>query len=502
MDFEVAQELVRVSAREINSPRISYQKQGYKDPRLASWNLTKVKLHGAGFGHVRVLAMPNCFESKHGDADVWTKKATNTIMKAFEDHGLTKFKHAETVPGPHDFSKILSKLKEPTKGKGDCTIILIPKNGLSLEEYSYIKQNADRLGKHTLCAKGLNLIDGIPQHVASNLVLKINLKYGGENHHLSGLDNFLLSRKRQRTLVMGADVWHPGIGSREGCPSVASVVGSVNGNLMSYRGAMRLQAGRQERIEDLEGMTIELLKAWRHYNDNRLPENILFYRDGVSEAQFSECEKYEIPAIKAAFQTLKKLTDTNVKITFVVVVKRHHARFYALDKKGSYDTKKGENGNVKPGMLVAEVVTNRTPYNFFLQSHQALKGTARPAHYHVLQDGMKLEKRLPDLTHTLCYAFSRATKGVSYVAPAYMADRLCERGAAYLREWNDLDKRIEPSFNISKDQLSTFTKQGLITKKQEFAEHLNKTLVERNGSNWNERKSLWHSNLDQGMFWL
>lgn len=43
----------------------------------------------------------------------------------------------------------------------------------------------------------------------------------------------------------------------------------------------------------------------------------------------------------------------------------------------------------------------------------------------------------------LCYAFSCSTTAVSYVAPAYIADRLCERRRACLRPWNQ-SAEMEP----------------------------------------------------------
>lgn len=35
----------------------------------------------------------------------------------------------------------------------------------------------------------------------------------------------------------------------------------------------------------------------------------------------------------------------------------------------------------------------------------------------------------------ICYAYVRATLGVSYVSPTCYADRLCERGRTYLRKF-------------------------------------------------------------------
>ncbi|KAF2740263.1 hypothetical protein EJ04DRAFT_508252 [Polyplosphaeria fusca] len=83
---------------------------------------------------------------------------------------------------------------------------------------------------------------------------------------------------------------------------------------------------------------------------------------------------------------------------------------------------------------------------YFLQSHNGIKGTARPANYFVLKNEIGLSSlELQLLTHNLCYTYVRATLGVSYASPAYYADRLCERGRCYVREWFNPspDKRNE-----------------------------------------------------------
>jgi eukaryotic translation initiation factor 2C len=195
-------------------------------------------------------------------------------------------------------------------------------------------------------------------------------------------------------------------------------------------------------------MIIERLEAWKS-NNKKLPETILWYRDGVSESQFTTISEHEIPEIEHAYSDLggdvKKL-----KVTFIVVGKRHHTRFYAKNEEDTYKNGDTFNGNLKPGLLVTDVVTAPDPTNFFLQSHCAIKGTARSAHYYILHNTTTIStSKLQELTMMLCYTFGRSTTGVSYAAPAYIADRLCERGRAYLRPWAE-DKFAMPVFEYTK----------------------------------------------------
>jgi hypothetical protein len=200
---------------------------------------------------------------------------------------------------------------------------------------------------------------------------------------------------------------------------------------------MRLQAGGQEEIEDMYDMVKERLRAWSDNNKGRLPDHVLFYRDGKSESMFTACEQHEVAAVRRAHAHLctKLKQNGSMKVTFVIVGKRHHTRFYPTAAKDTVNVHQGkDNSNLQPGLYVDPVVTDPSRFNFYLQSHQAIQGTARSAHYHVLVDdiGFGKGKELPNITHALCYTFSRATKGVSYVAPCYITDRLCERGRVVL----------------------------------------------------------------------
>ena len=78
-------------------------------------------------------------------------------------------------------------------------------------------------------------------------------------------------------------------------------------------------------------------------------------------------------------------------------------------------------------------IRNAYHFDFYLQSHAALKGTARPCHYFVIHHDMGLPANaLQRITFNLCWTFARALTPISYVSPAYYADRLAERGRCYL----------------------------------------------------------------------
>ena len=104
---------------------------------------------------------------------------------------------------------------------------------------------------------------------------------------------------------------------------------------------------------------------------------------------------------------------------------------------------------------------------------------------------------------------SRATTGVSYVAPAHIANRLCERGRVYLRAWN-LEPDMEPRFELPVEQdargkCKRVTQEQIIEAKKAFAQrvsesehvwgkHYGKLLEDSNGEKW---MNPWHPDLNQ-----
>lgn len=118
----------------------------------------------------------------------------------------------------------------------------------------------------------------------------------------------------------------------------------------------------------MESMVLERLEAWVKNAANqpqgstgprRLPSSILFYRDGLSDSQFDECVKTEVQAVENAFlELVRKHNQSNarLRLTFVVVGKRHHTRFFPKRVEDSHGAHK-INGNVRPGLLVNDIIT-------------------------------------------------------------------------------------------------------------------------------------------------
>ena len=188
---------------------------------------------------------------------------------------------------------------------------------------------------------------------------------------------------------------------------------------MQYPGSMRLQPRGREGIVELADMIKERLIDWA-CKLGRMPSRMLFYRDGVSESQYKQVRENEITQVQEAFhqardhlQTLKHPSGARIgklmssdspqpfQLTFIVVGKRHKTRFYPKAQDQTFRVGQNLNGNVKPGLVVDQVITHSHSCDFYLQSHQAVKGTARAAHYFTLKNDMKLStEALQDIVST------------------------------------------------------------------------------------------------------
>jgi len=194
-------------------------------------------------------------------------------------------------------------------------------------------------------------------------------------------------------------------------------------------------------------MFFERLCAWYDNQDGRLPSNIIYYRDGVGNTMYDDVLVREVSKIEAAYERVKaakslEMTKKGIaiaskpKITVVIVTKRHHTRFYP----DSNDDKE----NCQPGTVVDSGVTHPCYFDFYLQSHAPVKGTAKPTYYVVLRNNIAFDAaQMQDLTNALCYTYARCCLPVGYAPPAYYADRLCEQARLYIKRF-DVRQRVGP----------------------------------------------------------
>lgn len=289
--------------------------------------------------------------------------------------------------------------------------------------YNYVKQTAElKVGVITQCVKGKNVFRPKPSTVG-NILLKVNAKLNGLNHTLGHTPLCL----QVPCMIMGADVTHPSPDQRGSVPSVAAVTASHDRNAFKYNITCRLQQSTQEIITDLANIVREHLMYFEKIN-KRKPDRIIFFRDGVSEGQFEIVVNSEVQAVRRGCAMLDPSGNYKPKLTFLVVQKRHHTRFFPTNPRDSED----RNCNVPAGTVVDTEITHPTALDFYLVSHASIQGVARPTKYRKLWDDNDMqEDELEELTYHLCHLFARCTRSVSYPAPTYYAHLAAARAKVY-----------------------------------------------------------------------
>ncbi|KAM0897314.1 hypothetical protein ACQ4PT_022671 [Festuca glaucescens] len=473
--INISDRLASVEARILPAPRLKYNETGReKDclPRVGQWNMLNKKMVNGG--KVRSWM---CINFARNVQESLVRGFCHELALMCQNSGMD-FALEPVLPPLnarpdqveralkaryHDAMNVLG----PQRRELDLLIGILPDNNGSL--YGDLKRVCEiDLGivSQCCCAKQVFKMN---KQIHANLALKINVKVGGRNTVLvDALSRRIPLVTDRPTIIFGADVTHPHPGE-DSSPSIAAVVASQDWpEVTRYAGLVSAQAHRQELIEDLYkvwqdpqrgtvngGMIRELLISFKKSTGQK-PQRIIFYRDGVSEGQFYQVLLFELQAIRKACASLE--ANYQPKVTFIVVQKRHHTRLFAHNHndRNSVDG----SGNIIPGKsykqltphiaaifstmmltpcstsegtVVDSKICHPTEFDFYLCSHAGIKGTSRPAHYHVLWDENNFTADgLQTLTNNLCYTYARCTRSVSIVPPAYYAHLAAFRARFYM----------------------------------------------------------------------
>ncbi|EEE66396.1 hypothetical protein OsJ_22736 [Oryza sativa Japonica Group] len=446
--IKISERLALVEARILPAPRLKYNETGReKDclPRVGQWNMMNKKMVNGG--RVRSWICVNFARNvQESVASGFCRELARMCQASGMDFALepvlpSMYARPDQVERAlkarfHDAMNILG----PQHKELDLLIGLLPDNNGSL--YGDLKRICEidlGLVSQCCCTKQVFKMN---KQILANLALKINVKVGGRNTVLVDAVSRRIPLVTDRpTIIFGADVTHPHPGE-DSSPSIAAVVASQDWpEVTKYAGLVSAQSHRQELIDDLYnithdphrgpicgGMVRELLISFKRSTGQK-PQRIIFYRDGVSEGQFYQVLLHELDAIRKACASLE--ANYQPQVTFIVVQKRHHTRLFAHNHNDQNSVDRS--GNILPGTVVDSKICHPTEFDFFLCSHAGIKGTSRPAHYHVLWDENNFTAdALQTLTNNLCYTYARCTRSVSIVPPAYYAHLAAFRARFYM----------------------------------------------------------------------
>ncbi|XP_071690397.1 protein argonaute MEL1-like [Rutidosis leptorrhynchoides] len=457
--MRVREQLTSIDARVLPPPPLRYHESGRSsevNPSVGQWNMIDLKVvNGGTVNYWTIINFSRQNENNVG-------RFCHGLVSMCQSKGIV-FNPQPLIPmsyaSPNNIERALVDLqsrcnqqlaKVAPGNQLQMLFVILPEAKGSYERIKRVLET--ELGIVSQCCK--------PQHVMKlsnqyfeNVSLKINVKVGGRNTVLSAaISNRLPYVTDRPTIIFGADVTHPQPGE-DSSASIAAVVASMDWpQVTKYKALVSAQPHRQEIIQDLYttstdskrgiihgGLIRELLISFRKSTGHK-PHRIIFYRDGVSEGQFNEVLLNEMDKIRKACVSLEE--NYMPPVTFIVVQKRHHTRFFPARHmdRGTTD----RSGNILPGTVVDTKICHPTEFDFYLCSHAGIQGTSRPTHYHVLYDENKFTADgLQMLTNNLCYTYARCTRSVSIVPPAYYAHLAAFRARYYVAagDLSDSDSR-------------------------------------------------------------
>jgi len=110
-------------------------------------------------------------------------------------------------------------------------------------------------------------------------------------------------------------------------------------------------------------MVRDLLQIFADGCGKRLPNKIIFYRDGVDEGQYQKVLDQEVTKIKNACRSVYG-NKSLPQLTFIVVKKRHNTRFFLYENN--------QTSNVQAGTVIDQGITHPSQFDFYLCSQAAM----------------------------------------------------------------------------------------------------------------------------------
>lgn len=491
MSFSINDSLVQVHGRQLDPPKVFFRSHRSGVPtqasiveNMAQWRLDR------DTAFVSTKPIPFCaiikdrsnpqYNSRYPQQQPLISEFMHQLKESarlvgISIGGIKVFDKDSQCDYPSFMKQIMTRHR-------NCNLMVILRKDTDSATYGKIKLCGDvHLGVVTqVCLEKNILYDRQLRSYCDNLVLKINAKLGGENSLVrTNTDEDILSVLKgasKSCIILGADVSHPMVGY-DSC-SVAALVGSTNDRCLQFASSIRNQEGRTEMMTQLDDMFLEVLSQ-TDFNLKTL-KSIIMFRDGVSEGQYQQALESEVAALRQVCQN----HASHPRITYIIVTKRHHTKFFIESNnpprgggrggrgggrggrgggrgggdrggrggrgrgRGGYgggggrgppELEKNKDGkyveNIKPGTVIDTGVTSPIFYDFYLNSHYGALGTNKPSKYTVLVDENNFSvDSLQKLTYNLSYAYARCNKAVSMVNSTYYAHLLAFRGRKYLME--------------------------------------------------------------------
>ncbi|KAI2616817.1 Piwi-domain-containing protein [Hypoxylon sp. NC1633] len=441
--IDVENQMIKTSARLLQNPEVSFGNTKVNPGTTGRWDLRGKTFYQPNQVPLKAWSFICCGDDgrtcKMNDLENFARQ----FSQVYRTHGgkvaAPAFVKMLSV-AINNFDKVCEQAFYETgnhfKAAPQLIFFILPtKNQLV---YERIKKNMDcQFNIVSQCLQGGHVKKCQAQYM-SNVAMKVNAKLGGVTCRIAHPSLAKSSSPpfwSLPTMMIGVDVSHGGAGSQQ--PSMAALTMSLDKFATRFAGACQTNGLRQEVVtaNTMHMLLPRLAKFWVEEN-RTMPKHIYYLRDGCSEGQFKDVLGTEVAEMRRIF---RECGCGEPKFTVIIATKRHHVRFFP--KQG--DKNAGDrNGNPLPGTLVERDVTHPQHFDFYLCSHAAIQGTARPVHYQVILDEAGVKPNdLTKMIYQQCYQYCRSTTPVS-LHPAVYYSHLASNRARSHESFDDPDQKI------------------------------------------------------------
>ncbi|KAI3402055.1 hypothetical protein diail_4029 [Diaporthe ilicicola] len=434
-------------ARVLQNPVIQFGRKTTDPKTSGRWDLRDQIFTDPGGRPLKcwaIIVVNSCVDN----ATAW--RFGTTFSDIYRKHGgkvetaQPKIMHLEVQRSgktSDDLYKLYIETGNAFQAPPDLIFFVLPDKNVTT--YERLKKNMDirlaTLSQMVICQ---HVRKCSPQY-CSNVAMKVNAKLGGSTSRLAKVKFY-----ERPTMVIGVDVSHGGGGSLH-LPgpqaSMAAITMSMDPDAIKYQAVSQTNGYRVEVLmeDTIQSVFPKAVERWCRKN-NKAPEHVFYFRDGVAEGQFAHVLKDEVSEVR---KILEKVGRNKPKITVIVATKRHHIRFFPAGGSGD------KNGNPLPGTIIEHEITHPFHYDFYLCSHVAIQGTARPVHYHVIHDEIQYPvDKLQAMIYQQCYQYIRSTTPVSIHPAIYYAHLASARSRCHEQMAISLKDPILQFFNRQRDR--------------------------------------------------
>ncbi|KAI0886460.1 Piwi-domain-containing protein [Annulohypoxylon maeteangense] len=422
--------MVSTDARLLQNPEVKFANKKINPGTTGRWDLRSKMFLEPNAQPLKSWSFICCGDDTHSPRKNELEAFATSFSQTYRNHGgrVEKAAFCSTIPwGDGNMGAICEKAWNQTGNYFKATpqiifFVLPTKNQL---QYERLKKNMEcRFCIVTQCLQAGHVKKNNAQYM-SNVAMKVNSKLGGVTCKVPGPQDKVPPFWNVPTMMVGVDVSHAAAGSQQ--PSMAALTMSMDKHATRFAAACQTNGWRQETVlpGTMNNMMPKLLNHWVSINGRRL-DHVYYLRDGVSEGQFQDVIDSEVKEMK---RIIKDLGYGTPKFTVIIATKRHHVRFFP---KAGDNTAQDRNGNPLPGTLVERDVTHPQHWDWYLCSHVAIQGTARPVHYQVILDEAGVKPNdLMKMIYQQCYQYCRSTTPVSLHPAVYYAHLASNRGRAH-----------------------------------------------------------------------